>query len=64
MKRSTLLLCFLVGAGVLAYLIHRVGFGALVAEARQTDNRLHDLIAASCGNLFLGGEWILGHPSR
>jgi DNA-binding GntR family transcriptional regulator len=27
-----------------------------VAEARRTDNRLHDLIAASCGNVFLASE--------
>jgi DNA-binding GntR family transcriptional regulator len=27
-----------------------------VEEARATDNRLHDLITASCGNQFLAGE--------
>jgi DNA-binding GntR family transcriptional regulator len=27
-----------------------------VEEARATDNRLHDLLAASCGNAFLAGE--------
>ncbi len=27
-----------------------------VAQARATDNRLHDLIAASCGNTFLASE--------
>ena len=27
-----------------------------VAQARDTDNRLHDLIAASCGNTFLAAE--------
>jgi len=27
-----------------------------VEEARETDNRLHDLIAASCGNAFLAAE--------
>jgi DNA-binding GntR family transcriptional regulator len=32
------------------------GDPTLVAEARLTDNRLHDLIAASCGNIFLGAE--------
>lgn len=29
---------------------------AFVATARNTDNRLHDLIAASCGNTFLAAE--------
>lgn len=32
------------------------GGASLVPEARQTDNNLHDLIAASCGNVFLAGE--------
>lgn len=27
-----------------------------VSEARSTDNRLHDLVAASCGNVFLAKE--------
>lgn len=27
-----------------------------VESARTTDNRLHDLVAASCGNAFLAGE--------
>lgn len=30
--------------------------GRFVEEARATDNRLHDLIAASCGNAFLAAE--------
>ena len=30
--------------------------GCFVEAARASDNRLHDLIAASCGNAFLAGE--------
>lgn len=32
------------------------GDSRYVEQARATDNRLHDLIAASCGNAFLAGE--------
>ncbi|HET9710014.1 MAG TPA: lysylphosphatidylglycerol synthase transmembrane domain-containing protein, partial [Gemmatimonadales bacterium] len=52
MKRRTLLLCFLVGAAVLAYLIHRVGFGALVAEARHT-GPMFPVIFASYGLVYV-----------
>jgi uncharacterized protein (TIRG00374 family) len=51
-KRRTLLLCFLVGAAVLAYLIHRVGFGALVAEARHT-GPMFPVIFASYGLVYV-----------
>lgn len=52
MKRSTLLLCFLAGAAVLAYLINRVGFAALVAEARHT-GPMFPVIFASYGLVYV-----------
>jgi uncharacterized protein (TIRG00374 family) len=52
MKRRTLLLCFLIGAAVLAYLIYRVGFGALVAEARHT-GPMFPVIFASYGLVYV-----------
>lgn len=51
MSRRTLLLCFSVGAAVLLYLIHRVGLGALVSEARHT-GPMFPVIFASYGLVY------------
>src|SRR6266849_9219532 len=51
-KRRTLLLCFAVGAAVLAYLIHRVGFSNLVSEARHT-GPMFPVIFASYGLVYV-----------
>ena len=52
MKRRTLLLCFAIGAAVLAYLIHRVGFSNLVSEARRT-GPMFPVIFASYGLVYV-----------
>lgn len=52
MKRRTLVLCFLVGAAVLGYLIQRVGFTTLVTEARRT-GPMFPVIFASYGLVYV-----------
>lgn len=52
MSRRTLILCFAVGAAVLLYLIHRVGLGELVTEARRT-GPMFPIIFASYGLVYV-----------
>jgi DNA-binding GntR family transcriptional regulator len=48
--------CGRIDRGVLDALAAEVGRVQNVDQARDTDNRLHDLIAANCGNTFLAAE--------